>query len=304
MKDPAAMKKILVGVDLSEASEVAIAHAVAMGRHTGAEVVLALATWVPEPPVDYERSLWPTYEAYAEQARRGLATEHAQLTALAARYEGQGARISKSIADGRADDVLPSLAEELDADLLVVGTHGRTGLSRALLGSVAERVVRTAHTSVYVARGPAPAAGFKRVVVGTDFEPLARTALRAGAAFAADDGQLDLVSCLRMVPVVPMGEIGATFDPALLRSEIEADLGARGAAALAEIARPGLRTSFAVVDEVPKWGVVEHAKAVAADLVVVGSHGRRGLRRWILGSVAEATVRHAECSVLVARAAT
>ena len=301
------MRKILVGVDLSTPAEVAIQHALGLARHVGAEVVLVMATSMPDVP-GYGDSgpgrgpIAAISAALSEEARRAATVEHAALSELTQRYGGQGVQVSQVIVDGRADVALPELARTVGADLIVVGSHGRTGLTRIAMGSVAERIVRVAPCSVYVARGEAPTAGPRHVVMGTEFEPDAAMVLGQASALVAKGGQLDLITCWRLVPLTGEMPMDA-FAAGSLRDDVISELTERADALLAKVPHPDHAATFKIAEQGAPWGLIEAATKAAADLVVVGSHGRRGLQRWVLGSVAESTVRHAPCSVLVARAA-
>lgn len=299
------MRKILVGVDLSTTAELAIQHALVLARHTGAEVVLGMATSMPDVP-GYDAPgpgrgpIAAIATALADEARRAATVEHTALSELTQRYAGQGVVVSQVIVDGRPAVAIPELARTLGADLIVVGSHGRTGVTRIAMGSVAEHIVRGAPCSVYVARGPVPAAGLRRVLVGTEFEPTAAAMLAQADALVAPGGQLELVTCWRLVPLA--GEIPFdTFAAGTLRSDVIEDLTARATALLASAPRVAHAATFQIVEQGAPWGLIEAGTRAAADLLVVGTHGRRGLQRLLLGSVAEATVRHAPCAVLVAR---
>jgi nucleotide-binding universal stress UspA family protein len=290
--------KIIVGVDLSPASERAVAHAACVARRTGAEVLLVLAQDTQLDPAVPNASDW--LELYATRARDGAQRQRAALDELYQRWSGQGAAVSTLVVDGFADEQLPRLASELAAGLIVVGTQGRTGLSRALLGSVAERVVRFAGRPVLVARGAAPVGGYHRIVVGTDFTATAELALGRAVEVAAPGARIDLVHCWQSSPWVP-------DDPPLvaddrMREAMLGDLAAAGEAAAARArGASGLDIRFQLVERQPAQGLADYADDNGADLIVVGSHGRRGFRRFLLGSVAEVTVRHAPCAVLVVR---
>jgi nucleotide-binding universal stress UspA family protein len=296
------MRKIIVGVDLSKEAEVAVAHAVDRARRTGAEVVFTMVDVIPEAPVGLGAESGTATASYHLVMKEQLDRDRRGLGELHQRWTGQGATISQLVVSGMPDEVLPKVAAETGADLIVVGSHGRTGLKRALLGSVAERVTRLAPCSVLVARGDAPSGGYRHVVVGTDFSAFAKLALRQAIAAAAPGARLDIVHCWQVVYYV--GPIDAGVIPPSLevyqhtREGIEAQ-----GAALVAAAREGndLDIRFHAVESPATYGVVDFARAARADLVVVGSHGRRGLRRFLLGSVAEVTARHAPCSTLIAR---
>jgi nucleotide-binding universal stress UspA family protein len=291
------MRKIIVGVDLSPQSEIAVGHAVDVARHTGAEVVLVMADCVPDYPTPDK--VRPELESeWARTLEQRLASDRRGLGEMRERWSGQGVTISHVVADGFADDLIPRVAQDVGADLIAVGTHGRTGIMRAFLGSVAERTTRLASQSVLVARGDAPRGGYRRVVIGTDFSPLSDTAIDRALEVTGPGARLDLVHCWQIpliagadgvMPYVPYDEMRADLEKSLTE------------ATRTQAARAKVELTPHLVERPPAFGLVDFAKERDADLIVVGSHGRRGIRRFLLGSVAEVTVRHAGCSVLVAR---
>jgi nucleotide-binding universal stress UspA family protein len=295
------MRKILVGVDLSEQSETAVGHAVELARPGGAEVVLVLVDAIPEMVEPFPPSASATVQTYVHTLKDRLAADRAGLAELRQRWVGRGVEISQLVVDGYADDELVKTAAETGADVLVVGSHGRTGLKRLLIGSVAERVVRLAECSVLVARGPAPSDGYRRIVVGTDFSALADRAFVRALELARPGGRIDLVHCWQMTPILTPPDAPAmipSYDA--IRADIRDELAERGKAAVAR-GPAGLDVHFHLLERPAAHGLDDFAREVNAELIVVGSHGRRGLRRFLLGSIAEVTVRHASCSVLVAR---
>ncbi|MBZ0238306.1 MAG: universal stress protein, partial [Deltaproteobacteria bacterium] len=196
-------------------------------------------------------------------------------------------------------EMIPALADvarELGVELIAVGTHGRAGMRRLLLGSVAEKTVRLASSSVLVARGDAPSRGYRHVVVGTDLSPLADRALEQAVQLIAPGGHVQVVYAWQ-APYLEYDLSGrVTLE---LRAGAEAELGAQRERLLALPRPPDVTMSVELRDGAPVLVLEELSRD--AQLVVVGSHGRRGVRRFLLGSVAEATVRHARCSVLVVR---
>jgi nucleotide-binding universal stress UspA family protein len=292
MTTPAA--RVLVALDFSAEAERALEHAVALVRRHGGQLVLCHAASAVEP---LELGLLPdggALPAYQAMIAEELAAGRRRLEELAARLAGQVA-VELALVEGFPDSALVGLASEHDVDLLVVGTHGRTGLGRALLGSVAEKVVRIAHRDVLVARGPAPTRGYRRILALTDFSPLADRALDRALELAADDAEIVLLHAWQLAGdhYLPGGTAEATVAP--IRQAVEASARARGEAVVAARARPGLR--FELVEGAASRAI--EALAVERDLIAMGSHGRRGLRRLLLGSLAESTVRTAPCSVVV-----
>ena len=144
LKDPP--KNILVPIDFSEASEHAAIAACALASKTGATVHLLHAYVIPVESVGLALTV---SQQYVEQFVR---ESKAQLLALVAKL-GPGATMGPVLVEsGDPREVITQMAKELKAELIVMGTHGRRGLSRALIGSVAESVVRTAHCSVLIVR--------------------------------------------------------------------------------------------------------------------------------------------------------
>lgn len=294
------MSTILVAVDFSPESDVAISHAMGLARRLGTTLTLAHSTYVPESPEGLSPSLLASYAKYAAELKARLAEERAKLAEIHQRLEGQGVEVSQVVLDGRPEDTIPQAAKNLGAVLVAVGTHGRTGFRRLAMGSVAEKLVRLDEGAVLVARGAAPARGYNHVVVGLDFSPPSRKALLAAQTYLAPGGKIDLVHCWQLpmwsyasgAPL--LGDNVAQFQAELLDSVRET-----GQKWLAEAGQIDGTIAFHSIERAPAAGLDYWATENKADLIVVGSHGYSGLRRWLIGSVAEAAVRHAPCSVVV-----
>jgi nucleotide-binding universal stress UspA family protein len=147
-----AFRRILHATDFSSASRPALARAIALARQSRAML------WVVHvrPPVvvpaggDFSFALPGTYEAIDRGARQYA---RKQLTALVSRAQKAGVRATALLLDGGPYEQIPRAARRLRADLIVIGTHGRTGLSKAFLGSVAERLIRLAPCPILTVRG-------------------------------------------------------------------------------------------------------------------------------------------------------
>lgn len=297
------MNPIVVGVDFSRESDLAIAHSIELARRVGASITLAMVTYVPEPPEGLPASMTATYARYAATLKQQFASERERLAQLRERFSGQGVELSQVVLDGRPEDQLPSAARELSAAMIAVGTHGRTGFRRLALGSVAEKVVRRAECAVLVARGPAPHGGYRRVAVGLDFSPPSRLAVQAARQYLAPGGQLDLVHCWQL-PAWSYAAASPVQADNLQRLHVDmiGSIDELGKKWLADVGGVDGTVVFHRLERSPAAGLDAWATENQADLLVVGSHGYRGLQRWLIGSVAEATVRHAPCSVLVVHA--
>lgn len=128
-------RTILIATDFGEPSEHAVEVGLSIAAKFEARVILAHAVWVPPLAYAYAEGIpWPI-EAYEEAARRGLDASLKETTALYANVE-------PLLLFGEPSSVLLDAARDRHADLLVLGTHGRRGISRMVMGSVAEKIVR------------------------------------------------------------------------------------------------------------------------------------------------------------------
>ncbi|HEY7139016.1 MAG TPA: universal stress protein [Methylomirabilota bacterium] len=145
-------RRILHATDFSSASRPALVKAIALAHQNRAplQVVHAVAPLMLPAGGDFGYVPAETYEAIDQATRRQA---QKQLTALVGRARKAGVRATGRLLDGAPQDQIPRAARRGRADLLVIGTHGRTGVSKILLGSVAERLVRVAPCPVLTVRG-------------------------------------------------------------------------------------------------------------------------------------------------------
>jgi nucleotide-binding universal stress UspA family protein len=144
------MRRVLFATDFSKASRKAFTTAVNTAKSSGAalSIVHVLAPFVPIGPDQY---IGPdTWQEIDEQSRT-WATK--QLNGLAARAKTSGVRTKVFLAEGRPSQEVTRFARKLHADLLVIGTHGRTGFAKLFLGSIASQIVATAKCPVMTVRG-------------------------------------------------------------------------------------------------------------------------------------------------------
>jgi len=149
-KDPR-KRRILVPIDFSEGSRAAFERALELARALDGEIVLLNAV---DASGLYVAAIEPLLDvgSLAIQIRNSAKEE---LAKFAAAVEGAEGRIAwTEVVDGRPIEAILQRAREIHADLIVMGTHGRTGVSRLFLGSVAERVTRSATCDVMVVHGP------------------------------------------------------------------------------------------------------------------------------------------------------
>ncbi|MCG8423887.1 MAG: universal stress protein [Proteobacteria bacterium] len=303
------LNKIVVAVDFSDESEFAIQQALEIARHTGAHLTLLHVGAVPDHPIGVPATMHTTVAEYLRLVEEDLARDRKRLEQIRERISGQGVEVSQVVIDGIPDQGIRSAADEMGADMIVMGTHGRTGLKRFFLGSVAERVVRLSKKHVMVAR-PAEQfkGGFHRILVTTDFAEVADPVLDMAAAVASSGAEIDVLHCWHLPPMsYPYyAPTKSARDVVNSLRDVIADGTTKMGNELVERHRSkDVKIEFHQLEQAPAQGIqrwIEDHEGY--DLVVTGSHGRRGAARLLLGSVAEFTVRHSPTSVLVVHAGT
>ncbi len=293
--------QILVGIDFSEQSAIAREHALRLARRTGASVTLAHA-WKMPGLMAIVKDMEEEQIDGGPKERKALLESHLQK--LADESQQGGVEVTTRTVDEYPDSGLAHAASELGMDLVVLGTHGRTGVQRFLLGSVAERTVRESETDVLIARGEPPAVdGYSKLLVPTDFSDAAEVALRRAISLARPGALVELVHSREEPALLPTGTdpaAGAVAARELVKTAIR-DAERKAQPLLEKYGGDDVKISFEQSALSPAGEIVQRAEEGQHEIVVLGSHGRRGWRRFILGSVAEKTVRHAPCSVYVVK---
>ncbi|HVH47733.1 MAG TPA: universal stress protein [Labilithrix sp.] len=293
--------RILVGTDLSADADRAVTVAHQLAKRSGAKLAVChVMPSLQQSNMLFPQAVGPTALALADFERRaGEAVSERVQNLLGA--EGQAVEIF--VESGADYAELVSRAEAFRADLVVVASHGHTGMKRALLGGVSDKVVRYAHSSVLVVR-PGDHAG--PVVAATDLSDASIPAIETASEEARSRGkELVVVHAIDTLPFVAGGAVGTPFG-------VFGGYDAGTAAAVVTTARAALDAKLAEKNIAAKGEslegpatatIVRRAEELDASLLVVATHGRTGLRRALLGSVAESVVRHAPCSTLVVRRA-
>lgn len=281
--------------DFSPGSRDAIRLAVRVAAASGAELVVA-HVWHPPMFAFGGGDPFP-----AEAIHRLVGDRERRLAEATDEARALGApRVTSRFLTGAPwDQIVEALRGDDTFDLVVTGSHGRTGVARLLLGSVTEKVIRHAPCSVLAARAHHDVVPFAHILCPIDFSDAARLALERAAELAAPGG-----AGIKLLHVI---ELPTMYSPEVTVADFIDDIERRSAQLLTSwasdlkakvsvpvttelrLGNPGVQ-ALAMLDDDPTY-----------DLVVMGSHGRTGLRRALLGSVAEKVVRHAACPVLVAR---
>jgi nucleotide-binding universal stress UspA family protein len=300
--DPARIRSILVPLDGSVLAEQAIPMAESIAERAGSKVKLVL---VHQPLLLMEPG--PAF-AKMELAMRKADREY--LRSVVSRLRGRlGRALTSAVLQGPVAPTLARYGRELGTDLLVMTTHGRGGIRRAWLGSVADQLIRTSEVPILVVRPteaglggsfPAPS----NVLVPLDGSGLAEAVLGPAAVLARLwDAEISLVQVVR--PVVPTSDpplpfpVGYSDQVTRMRREAAQDY----VRDVAERLRgSGVKASGeAVLGGGVAETLLELARPERVHLLAIATHGLGGLRRLVLGSVADKLVRGAEVPVLVVR---
>jgi nucleotide-binding universal stress UspA family protein len=292
---------ILVPLDGSPLAEQALPYAQAL-LAPGAELTLLEVVEGPEPIHGMSGRLLVPVEDVQRMLERQA---HDDLEKAEAMLRGEQTRARLEVARGNPAVEILRVAAEQRVDLIAMTTHGRGALGRWVFGSVADRVARSSPVPVLLVRPserqPQPVV-IRRLVVPLDGSSLSEEALPTAQTLAKRLGvPIHLITVIDIMRLIP-AEIApvVAFDAAVYEETLS-QLDAGAAALLAEISErlphEGLHTSSEVAHGSPFMTIAEAVHD--GDLIVMTSHGRGGVRRWLLGSVAEKLVREAPVPVVL-----
>ncbi len=299
-------RHILVPLDGSRLAAAAIPYAVTLARAYDARISL-LAVVEPLPS---ERSV--SDETQREADDRRVNTTTAYLESIATRVRAQGPMVSTAVHHGNPAEEIIAFAEYDEVALIVMSTHGRSGLSLMRMGSVAQHVIRHAVVPTLAVRAEEERAETElpridRVTVTLDGSDLSEQALPVGVSIAKALGVP--LTLLRIVPNLAFyatyGWEGAYLAPT---EEMERDEEQGVEEYLHAVAD---RIGGADIDVRTAWRrsvtnraeepIVRYLTEVPTGIVVMASHGRGGVVRWALGSTAERILTDAPSPVLIVR---
>jgi len=284
--------KLLIAVDSANSTDVLVG---AVGVRpwpdgTTAHVLSIVAD------MDVPEEVWRE-ESYGKRAvGREMKTRGEEITALSVeRLRSVGIPAEVVVARGDARFLIPFYARKWSSDLIFVRAHVRKDLRHWMLGSVARAVVTSAPCTVQIVRDtaedrPHTVDSARKVLLATDGSETSNQAARAVAARPWPEG-----SEFRVISV---------DEPwAIKSSRVKHEKGPQEAVSTAEqlLGSAGLKATGEVLSGKPKEAILKDAENWVADLIVVGSHGRRGFKRFLLGSVSEEVAMNAHCSVVVVR---
>ncbi|WIV65806.1 universal stress protein [Natrialbaceae archaeon AArc-T1-2] len=281
------IERVLIPTDDSDGALSGAKRGIALASRTGADVhVLSVVETGNEPP-EYDDELLASLEAQAEGA--------VETVEQMARDYDEEVDVTTVVRRGIPFQSIREYANRREIDVVAMGTTGRAGIDRILLGSVTENVLRTARTPVLAVPPNAdqPAiddVAFDRLLLPTDGSDGAEIAAEWGIALA--DRFESTVHALYAIDTSPFSAIG---------DEVPEALGHRGETAVESVRK---RAGDADVDATgsiatgsPTDVILEYATDEDVDLIVIGTHGRTGIGQWFLGSVTENVVRQADVPV-------
>jgi nucleotide-binding universal stress UspA family protein len=294
--------KLLVPLDGSQLAEQAldIAHAL-LPAGDGDIILLRVPELSPMSRGGFGGGLDWWYPDQAEDRARQDAADY--LDQVASRWARPGVTFWPEIGAGDPAGEIVDRARAREVDAIVMSTHGRSGLTRWTMGSVAEKVMRGAPCPVLVAREARP---LRHIIVPLDGSPVAEHALPEALAVAQRTGAP--ITLLHVVePYVALTPATLGWEHLSMQLDEQATAAQHGHAAdyLGAVAerhrRPGLTIRTLLRTGPIADAILQAAAETGGDLIAMATHGRTGLRRWVYGSVTEKVMRGARCCLLVVR---
>jgi nucleotide-binding universal stress UspA family protein len=279
--------RILVGIDDTDASQAALGLAVRLAREHGSELVLCNSVdWLPIVSESASTGeMIDTTPIIDDLKAEGLAV----LDRAAEVVKSAGIVAQKRALEGEPARQVLETAVDANCSLIIIGTHDRHGLDHLFMGSTTAGVLRGSMIPVLTVRSGAKTAPetrrcFEHILVGIDESEPSEAAIQTVLDLPAEDR-----AHVSFYSVAPGGSDANEQAQRVVGKAVAAAEG-RGISAKGRVAHGD-----------PIVGLIGAAESEAADLVVLGSHGRRGLQHLFLGSVAEHIVRSAPVPVLVVR---
>jgi nucleotide-binding universal stress UspA family protein len=278
-------KRILVATDFSRSARVALRSGQALA--TGAGGTLELVHVVE--PLPFPHRLIVEGLEGSELQKLWVREARKKLARTLSRIRVRDGAVRGSVRAGRPWKEILDAARKARAEVICLGNSGRSRFERLLLGSTAESVLRHSAVPVLVTRSR-PLGRLRRVLVPVDFEEGSRSALRFALARSSAGTRLEALFVLPLVSLLDPSVAATVADSKEMARELRAFLDEAGARRVT--------SSVHLLGE-PAAEILRHARRRRQDLILLSTHGRRGLARAFLGSVAEKVVRRADRPVLV-----
>ncbi len=289
-------KSILIATDFSEYSKVALD--ICIGASRCMKTKLYVLHTIEKLPHDYRHLLSST--THADMKQKVEEDAIAKIKAMIPEEIMGKGDIIPMVRFGKPFLEIIQVAKEENVDLLVIGTHGMAGVDRFILGSVAERLVRKAGCPVMVIKGR-EYAGFKRIIVPIDFSDCSRKALEYAIATAkAHNSKLTILHVYEESFIEPYVNAANSEEEAdKIMKEIEWANETKYDEFLKTVDLRGVEYDKLLIKGIPETEIVETAMEQQADLIVMGTHGRAGVKHILIGSTAEEVVRTVHCDIII-----
>lgn len=299
------IKRVLIPLDGSELAERAVPHLLRFITSEQTELLLmtALSSSVFPLLSDKMRSFTSEQIVLSDESE---ASEQMQM--IAQQLVQRGFRVESQFLPGAAAECILHLSEKANVDLIAMSTHGRTGIELALLGSVADKVVRNARSPVFIVPSKVmtktTAHTPRAIVLPLDGTTLAETALPVARQFAKDTGAV--IHLLRVIEFQDSEDELVADETTIDLNEAKGQPVVRQAACYLERIQLQLQLAGVVsrchtMEGDPADAIIRMARAEDADLIAMSTHGRSGVERIVHGSVVSQVIGNAMCPLLLMR---
>ena len=270
------MKKILVPTDFSEQAHNALRAAIGIARKSNAEIVLLHIIDLPQETMDMIK---PGYDLPEIMFFK----QHAEtrLSEISLSSELSGLNVSQILKLGRTFDEVTQVAHDQNIDLIVMGSHGASGFKEFFIGSNTEKVIRTSAIPVLTIKGNQADVKFNKVIVANDFTE------EASVGFGRI---IDFLKANGATPHFLMVNTPNNFKPTHVAEELAQNF----------LKQFNLEnTTFSIYNDLDiEKGILNFAERENADLIAMGTHGRKGFARFLNGSISEDLMNHSPRSIV------
>jgi nucleotide-binding universal stress UspA family protein len=302
------MTVVLAPVDGSTRGLRAVPWAAKLAGAGGTVVLLRV---VPPQPAYAETlfSLVGAGDTVQEIQDAWTRTAEADMDEAAALLSGSDVTVQQMVAEGEPDEEIVDAATRRGVEMIAMASHGRGAVGRAIFGSVADRVARTAPVPILILRTPDEDADHSvvvsRIVVPLDGSEIAERALPIASQLARQlPAPVHVVRAVDAAATLPLAPGVFGVAPGVnaevtdrIWQEAEAEARSTVTAAVTRLQAEGVDASGAILNGSPFFAISEATQP--GDLLILTSHGRGGVQRWLLGSVAEKLVREADAPVML-----
>ncbi len=285
------LNRIFVPTDFSETANLAVRQAVVLAQIYQAELIVLHARLMYD---DDSSRLPEALERLKQEETRILNKMHQSVT-----HADPATPIRHEIIRGySAPSAILGYVNQNDFDLVVIGTHGRSGIEQLLLGSVAEKIVRYAPSPVLTVHRKSPVIEtYKKIIVPFDFSEHAQRALRTALRVSPDDAEIHLVYVFEKdaYPEMYSWNLASSID---LMPQVQIKAREKMDALLNNLNIGNRQIHKIIMNGTPHKKIAEYVNSQQAELVIMATQGLVGLDRFLLGSTTERIIRSVNTQIL------